>query len=84
MNQKKSTKTHNQVVEPKSAKGKPDAEYLNYKVVAKDGGSTMILSSGLSKANATSLKNILNSYVNNKYSNVKGAGKTSVKFIVIH
>ena len=84
MNQKKNTKTHNQVVEPKSAKGKPDAEYLNYKVVAKDGGSTMILSSGLSKVNAKSLQNILNSYVNNKYSNVQGAGKTSVKFIVIH
>ena len=77
-------KTHNQVVEPKSAKGKPDAEYLNYKVVAKEGGSTMILSSGLSKVNANSIKNTLNSYVNNKHSNVPGAGKTSVKFIVIH
>ena len=85
MNQKKrSTKTHNQVVKPKSAKGKPDAEYLNYKVVAKDGGSTMILSSGLSKVNANSIKNTLNSYVNNKHSNIPGAGKTSVKFIVIH
>ena len=57
MNQKKSTKTHNQAVEPQSAKGKPDAEYLNYKVVAKEGGSTMILSSGLSKVNAKSLQN---------------------------
>lgn len=84
MNQKKSMKTHNQVVVPQSAKGKPDAEYLNYKVVAKEGGSTMILSSGLSKVNAKSLQNTLNSYVNNKYSNVPGAGKTSVKFIVIH
>ena len=84
MSQKKSTKTHNQAVEPKSAKGKPDAEYLNYKVVAKEGGSTMILSSGLSKVNAKSLQNTLNSYVNNKYSNVPGAGKTNVKFIVIH
>lgn len=84
MSQKKSTKTHNQAVEPKSAKGKPDAEYINYKVVAKEGGSTMIISSGLSKLNAKSLQNILNSYVNNKYSNVPGAGKTSVKFIVIH
>ena len=84
MNQKKSTKTHNQVAGPQSAKGKPDAEYLNYKVVAKEGGSTMILSSGLSKVNAKSLQNTLNNYVNNKYSNVPGAGKTSVKFIVIH
>ena len=85
MNQKKrSTKTHNQVVKPQSSKGKPDAEYLNYKVVAKDGGSTMILSSGLNKVNANSMKNTLNSYVNNKYSNIPGAGKTSVKFIVIH
>ena len=85
MNQKKrSTKTHNQVVKPQSANGKPDAEYINYKVVAKDGGSTMILSSGLSKVNANSIKNTLNSYVNNKHSNIPGAGKTSVKFIVIH
>ena len=85
MNQKKrSTKTHNQVVKQQSANGKPDAEYLNYKVVAKDGGSTMILSSGLSKVNANSMKNTLNSYVNNKHSNIPGAGKTSVKFIVIH
>ena len=85
MNQKKrSTKTNNQVVKPQSAKGKPDAEYINYKVVAKDGGSTMILSSGLSKVNANSMKNTLNSYVNNKHSNIPGAGKTSVKFIVIH
>lgn len=85
MNKKKrNTKTHNQVVNPQSAKGKPDAEYLNYKVVAKDGGSTMILSSGLSKVNANSMKNTLNSYVNNKHSNIPGAGKTGVKFIVIH
>ena len=85
MNQKKrSTKTHNQVVKPQSANGKPDAEYLNYKVVAKDGGSTMILSFGLSKCNAKSLENTLNSYINNKHSNIPGAGKTSVKFIVIH
>ena len=85
MNQKKrSAKTHNQVVKPQSANGKPDAEYINYKVVAKDGGSTMILSSGLSKVNANSMKNTLNSYVNNKHSNIPGAGKTSVKFIVIH
>ena len=84
MNQKKSKKTHNQVVVPQSAKGKHDAEYLNYKVVAKDGGSTIILSSGLSKLNANSIKNTLNSYVNNKHSNIPGAGKTSVKFIVIH
>ena len=84
MNQKKHKQTHNQAVKIHSAKGKPDAEYLNYKVVAKEGGSTMILSSGLSKVNAKSLQNTLNSYVNNKYSNVPGAGKTSVKFIVIH
>lgn len=85
MNQKKHSKqTHNQAVKPQSAKGKPDAEYLNYKVAAKEGGSTMILSSGLSKVNANSMKNTLNSYVNNKHSNIPGAGKTSVKFIVIH
>ena len=84
MIQKKHKQTHNQVVKPQSAKGEPDAEYLNYKVVAKDGGSTMILSSGLSKVNANSMKNTLNSYVNNKHSNIPGAGKTSVKFIVIH
>ena len=67
MNQKKHSKqTHNQAVKPQSAKGKPDAEYLNYKVVAKEGGSTMILSSGLSKVNAKSLENTLNSYINNK------------------
>ena len=84
MIQKKHKQTHNQVVKPQSAKGKPDVEYINYKVVAKDGGSTMILSSGLSKVNANSMKNTLNSYVNNKHSNIPGAGKTSVKFIVIH
>ena len=84
MIQKKNKQTHNQVVKPQSAKGKHDADYLNYKVVAKDGGSTMILSSGLSKVNANSMKNTLNSYVNNKHSNIPGAGKTSVKFIVIH
>ena len=84
MSQKKHKQTHNQAVKPKSANGKPDAEYLNYKVVAKDGGSTMILSSGLSKVNANSMKNTLNSYVNNKHSNIPGAGKTSVKFIIIH
>lgn len=85
MNQKKrSTKTHNQAVKPQSAKGKPDAEYLNYKVVAKEGGSTMILSSGLSKVNATGLRNTLNSFINNKHKDVPGAGKTSVKFIIIH
>ena len=85
MNQKKrSTKTRNQAVKHQSANGKPDAEYINYKVVAKDGGSTMILSSGLSKVNAKSLENILNSYINNKHSNIPGAGKTSVKFITIH
>ena len=84
MNQKKHKQTHNQAVKIHSAKGKPDAEYLNYKVVAKDGGSTMILSSGLSKVNANSMKNTLNSYVNNKHSNIPGAGKTSVKFIIIH
>lgn len=85
MSQKKeSAKMHNQAVKPQSAKGKPDAEYLNYKVAAKEGGSTMILSSGLSKVNANSMKNTLNSYINNKHSNIPGAGKTSVKFIVIH
>lgn len=85
MSQKKKHQVcHCQSIKPQSAKGKPDAEYLNYKVVAKEGGSTMILSSGLSKVNANSMKNTLNSYVNNKHSNIPGAGKTSVKFIVIH
>lgn len=85
MNQKKKNmKTRNQAVMPQSAKGKPDAEYLNYKIVAKEGGSTMILSSGLSKCNAKSLESTLNSYINNKHSNIPGAGKTSVKFITIH
>lgn len=84
MSQKKKQVCHCQSIKSQSAKGKPDAEYLNYKVVAKEGGSTMILSSGLSKVNANSMKNILNSYVNNKHSNIPGAGKTSVKFIVIH
>ena len=81
---KKHKQTNNQVVKPQSAKGKPDAEYLNYKVVAKEGGSTMILSSGLSKVNAMLLYNKLNSFVNNKHKDVAGAGKTGVKFIVIH
>ena len=81
---KRTTQTHNQAVKPQSAKGKTDAEYVNYKVVAKEGGSTMILSSGLSKVNAMSLYNKLNSFVNNKHKDVPGAGKTSVKFIVIH
>ena len=84
MNKKKHKQTHNQAVKPQSAKGKPDAEYLNYKVIAKEGVSTMILSSGLSKCNAKSLENTLNSYINNKHSNIPGAGKTSVKFITIH
>lgn len=84
MNQKKHKQTHNQVVKPQSAKGKPDVEYLNYKVVAKEGGSTMILSSGLSNVNAAKLKNTLNSFINNKHKDVPGAGKTGVKFIVIH
>lgn len=84
MNQKKHKQTHNQVVKPQSAKGKPDVEYLNYKVVAKEGGSTMILSSGLSNVNAAKLKSTLNSFINNKHKDVPGAGKTGVKFIVIH
>ena len=85
MNQKKKNmRTHNQAVKPQSAKGKTDAEYLKYKVAAKAGRSTMILSSGLSKVNAKSLENTLNSYINNKHSNVPGAGKTSVKFLTIH
>ena len=85
MNQKKKiTKTHNKAVKPQSSIGYSDAEYLNYKVVAKEGGSTMILSSGLSKVNAKSLENTLSSYINNKYANVPGAGKTSVKFLTIH
>ena len=85
MNQKKrSAKTHNQAVKPQSAKGKPDAEYLNYKVAAKEGGSTMILSSGLNKFNANSLENILNSCIHNRHSNVPVAGKTRVQFITLH
>ena len=79
-----SKKVRNQAVQPQPAKGKKDAEYVNYKVIAKEGGSTMILSSGLSKVNAMSLYNKLNSFVNNKHKDVPGAGKTSVKFVVIH
>ena len=81
---KNSSQVHNQAVKPQSAKGKTDAEYLNYKVIAKEGGSTMILSSGLSKVNATSLCNKLISFVNNKHKDIAGAGKTSVKFVIIH
>lgn len=76
--------THNQAVKPQSAKGKTDAEYVNYKVIAKEGGSTMILSSGLSKVNAVSLYNKLNSFINNKHKDIAGAGKTNVKFVIIH
>lgn len=78
------TKTHNQAVRPQTAGGKTPAEYNNWKVVAKDGNSTMILSLGLSKVNAMSLYNKLNSFVNNKHKDIVGAGKTSVKFIIIH
>ena len=74
----------NQAVQPQSAGGKTPAEYNNWKVVAKDGNSTMILSLGLSKVNAVSLYNKLNSFVNNKHKDIVGAGKTSVKFIIIH
>lgn len=81
---KHNTQTHNQAVKPQSAKGKTDAEYVNYKVIAKEGGSTMILSSGLSKVNAASLKSRLESFINNKHSNTPGAGKTSCIFKIIH
>lgn len=74
----------NQAIKPDSAEGKTSAEYNNWKVVAKDGGSTMILQSGLSKVNAVSLYNRLNSFINNKHKDIIGAGKTSVKFIIIH
>jgi len=84
MKKKKVVITHNQVVQPQSAKGRTDAEYVNYKVIAKEGGSTMILSSGLSKVNAVSLYNKLNSFINNKHKDIPGAGKTSVKFVIIH
>lgn len=78
-------KTHkNQQISPAPSKGKTPAEYNNWKVVAKDGGSTMILQSGLSKVNAHALYNKLNSFINNKHKDVVGAGKTSVKFIIIH
>lgn len=80
----KKTRTSNQAILPEPAKGKTPAEYNNWKIVAKEGGSTMILSSGLSKVNATSLRNKINSFINNKHKDVAGAGKTSVKFIVIH
>lgn len=76
--------TRNQAIRPQSAKGKTDAEYANYKVIAKEGGSTMILSSGLSKVNATSLKGRLESFINNKHKDIPGAGKTGVKFVIIH
>lgn len=75
---------HNQAVKPQSAGGKTPAEYNNWKVVAKDGNSTMILSFGLSKVNAVSLYNKLNSFINNKHKDIVGAGKTCVKFIIIH
>lgn len=78
------TKTHNQAVRPQSAGGKTPAEYNNWKVIAKDGNSTMILSLGLSKVNAMSLYNKLNSFINNKHKDIVGAGKTNVKFIIIH
>lgn len=74
----------NQAVTPKSAGGKTPADYNNWKVIAKDGGSTMILCSGLSKVNAASIYNRLNSFINNKHKDIVGAGKTSVKFIIIH
>lgn len=74
----------NQAVTPESAGGKTPAEYNNWKVVAKDGGSTMILQSGLSKVNAVSIYNKLNSFINNKHKDIVGAGKTNVKFIIIH
>lgn len=74
----------NQPINPESAKGKNPADYNNWKVAAKDGGSTMILQSGLSKVNAHSLYNRLNSFINNKHKDIAGAGKTSVKFIIIH
>lgn len=74
----------NQAVNPQSAGGKTPTEYNNWKVIAKDGNSTMILMSGLSKVNAGSLYNRLNSFVNNKHKDIAGAGKTSVKFIIIH
>lgn len=80
----KKVKTNNQAQNPESAGGKTPAEYNNWKVVAKDGGSTMILSSGLSKVNAMSIYNKLNSFINNKHKDIVGAGKTSVKFIIIH
>lgn len=84
MIKKSKTQVHNQSVRPQSAKSKTDAEYVNYKVIAKEGGSTMILSSGLSKVNATSLKGRLESFVNNKHKDIPGAGKTGVKFVIIH
>lgn len=74
----------NQLIKQESSKGKTPVEYNNWKVAAKDGGSTMILQSGLSKINAMSLHGILNSFINNKHKDVPGAGKTSVKFIIIH
>lgn len=77
-------KVANQAIIVKSAGGKTPAEYENYKVVAKEGKSTMIVSWGLSKVNAESLKKSLEAFVNNKHAKTSGAGKTSVKFIVIH
>lgn len=78
------TKANNQAVKPQSAKGKHDADYNNYKVIAKEGGSTMILSSGLSKVNASSLRGRLESFINNKHKSIPGAGKTSCIFKIIH
>ncbi len=44
----------------------------------------MTLVSGLSKVNANSLRSKLNSFINNKHKDINGAGKTSVKFVIIH
>jgi len=80
----KKIKQTNQAVPLESAKGKTPAEYNNWKVIAKDRGSTMILCSGLSKVNAMSLHNKLNSFVNNRHKDIVGAGKTSIIFKIIH
>lgn len=75
---------HNQQIKPQSAKGKVPAQYNNWKVIAKDGGSTMILAYGLSKVNASALRTRLDSFINNKHKSIEGAGKTSIKFVIIH
>lgn len=80
----KMIKHQNQQAKPQSAKGECPAQYNNWKVIAKSGSATMILAFGLSKVNASALRSKLDSFINNKHKAIEGAGKTSIKFIIIH